>query len=154
MKVRDRMLRRTTWTLAGVVLAAGFVWVVVRSQAAPDGPQPVVWDRQSCAECGMSVSDPRFACQLQTGSGDVLDFDDPGCLFRHLARETAPVHATWFRDFDADRWLSRGEAAFAPVAHSPMGYDLAAVSAGRADALDFDAARARALNGEARHGGH
>jgi hypothetical protein len=151
MKGNGVTRRRAGWTLVGLVLAAGFAWAVVRSQALPDGPRPVVWDRQPCAECGMSVSDPRFACQLQTEAGDVLDFDDPGCLFRHLVTETAPVHALYFHADEGDRWLARDEVAFVPVPHSPMGYDLAAVPSGGADALDFETARARTLTAEASH---
>ncbi len=145
---------RIAWPAAVLVLVGGFAWAVVRSQAPPDGPRPVVWDRQACAECGMSVSDPRFACQLQTGDGRVLDFDDPGCLFRHLSKESAPVRAIYFRAYGEDQWLARDEVAFVTVPHSPMGYDLAAVPSGRTGATDFEAARERALAGEARHAGH
>jgi copper chaperone NosL len=154
MERKGRMPGRIAWTLAGLLLVAGFAWAVVRSQAPPDGPRPVVWDRQSCAECGMSVSDPRFACQLQTADGDVLDFDDPGCLFRHLSKESAPVRAIYFHAFGEDRWLARDEVGFVAVPNSPMGYDLAAVASGRADAIDFETARARALAGETSHAAH
>ena len=145
------IVRRLAWSLGGLALVGGFAWMVLRSQAPPDGPRPVVWDRESCAECRMSVSDPRFACQLQTADGRVLDFDDPGCLFRHLSEDTAPVRALYFHAFDHDRWLGRDEVAFVPGPHSPMGYDLAAVAAGRTNALDYETARAHALTKGASH---
>ncbi len=151
MKRNQSVVRRAAWLLAGLALVAGFTFVVVRSQALPDGPRPVVWDQQTCAECRMTVSDRRFACQLQTTDGRVLDFDDPGCLFHYLSEDAPPVRALYFHAFDGDRWLDRDRVGFITGARGPMGYDLAAVAAGRTGALDFEAARARALTEEDSH---
>lgn len=95
----------------------------------PDGPVPVVWDSEVCRHCKMHVGDPRFAAQLQTSSGDVLSFDDPGCLFDYLSANEVEVHALYFRNHDADGWLSESEVGFLPVEDSPMGYRIRAVAA-------------------------
>ena len=112
---------------------------------------PTFIGSEACAECQMTVSDPRFACQLQTTDGRVLNFDDPGCLFRFLSDEDPPVHAVYFRSYETDEWLARGQVAFQEGPQSPMGFDLAAVPPGRASALDFETARRRALTREASH---
>ncbi len=57
--------------------------------ADPDAVEPVAWDRAVCARCSMLVgASARFAAQLQTEDGTVLDFDDPGCLLELRARAT------------------------------------------------------------------
>jgi len=126
---------------AFVVVAAA--WIIGRSEGLPDGPEPVVWNRTQCAECRMSVSDRAYAAQLQTADGRVLDFDDPGCLFRYELHDTGPVHAIWFHHVREERWLSAAETGFIAIGPSPMGYDLGAVETGVDGALEPDTVRAR-----------
>ncbi len=135
------------------VLAIAVVLVLRAGTRLPDGPVAVHWDEDTCAECRMHVGDPRFAAQLQTRDGEVLQFDDVGCLFVYLDRVRPDVHAIYVRDSTADRWLRRGDAAFVPARETPMGYGLAAMPRDRAkaDALAFDAAR-RSVGRAARGG--
>jgi copper chaperone NosL len=99
---------------------------------APDGPSQVAWDRVACAHCRMLVSDPRFAAQLQLEDGDVLYFDDPGCLLSERARLDRPVRAAWFHDSAGEGWIAEPDVAFVRGLATPMGYGLAAVRAGSA----------------------
>ena len=113
-----------------IVLALGaavVAFVRFNQVTLPEGAVPVVWDGEVCGHCKMHVGDPRFAAQLQTANGEVLNFDDPGCLFDYLASHDAPVHALYFRNHAADGWLAQSDAGFIPVEDSPMGYGLAAV---------------------------
>lgn len=112
------------------VLVAALIGVIRRNEALPRGPRDVVWDHTQCAECRMSVSDKAYAAQMQLVDGSVLDFDDPGCLFRFAAHNEVGVHAIYYRDLHADRWLAEADAAFIPAGPSPMGSDLGAVAAG------------------------
>jgi hypothetical protein len=125
-----------------LALAAAVVAFVRFNQPAlPDGPVPVVWDGEVCGHCKMHVGDPRFAAQLQTTAGDVLNFDDPGCLFDYLASHEVTVYALYFRNHDADGWLSESEAGFLPVGDSPMGYGIRAVPRGTPEARDIEWAK-------------
>ena len=144
------MSRRTLVGLgaAAVAIAALVVFLVVFASAPPSGAVEPVWDRTSCAWCKMHVGEPAFAAQLHTVEGDVLFFDDPGCLFELEAERRPDVHARFFHHLREDRWLAGDEVAFVPVEQSPMGYGLGALQQGAADAkgaLDLAAARAKAL---------
>jgi hypothetical protein len=121
-----RTIRRL---LAGVVLV-GVAAALVRLNEAkpPEGPVPIVWDREVCAFCKMHIGDPRFAAQLQTAEGDVLSFDDPGCLFEYMRLHQVGVHALYFRAYDGSGWISGDNVGFLPVDDSPMGYGIRAVS--------------------------
>lgn len=127
--------------LAAVVAVMAFMRF--NEATLPEGAVPVVWDSEVCGHCKMHVGDPRFAAQLQTTEGDVLNFDDPGCLFDYLDSHTASVHALYFRNHLEDGWLSASEAGFLPVDESPMGYGIRAVPKGTPDAQDIDWAKAR-----------
>jgi copper chaperone NosL len=128
------------------LLAIGVVFVRFNQVTLPEGAVPVVWDGEVCGHCKMHVGDPRFATQLQTTSGDVLNFDDPGCLFDYLQSHEVSAHAIYFRNYDEDGWLTESEVAFLPVEDSPMGYGIRAVSKGTPEAQDIDWAKGQVMN--------
>jgi len=139
---------RGSLALAALLAVIGaLAFLIVRSESLPEGPRPVVWDRTVCAECRMAVSEPPYAAQLQMTDGRVLDFDDVGCLFRHLARQEGTVHAIYLRHLRQERWLAADEAGFVPAGPSPMGYGLGAVALAEEGGLTFAQARDRILDG-------
>ena len=101
-------------------------WCAAACRSLPDAPSPIAYDREACAHCHMLIGDPRYAVQLVTDGGEVLDFDDPGCALRYLAEAHPAVHRLWFRDARRDRWIAAGEVRFVRGADTPMGYGLAA----------------------------
>ena len=94
--------------------------------SVPDAPSAIDSDHEACAHCKMLIGDPRFAAQLVTDDGDMLDFDDPGCLLRYVADAHPAVHRMFFRDSHGARWLVAPSVAFVATP-TPMGYGYAAV---------------------------
>jgi len=144
------MPRSPLTALAGalVVVAVGLVLWRVASPSA--GPLEPAWDRVACARCHMLVSDPAFAAQLQLASGEVLFFDDPGCLLLERAERADAAGAAWFHDSAGSGWLAEADARFVAGAETPMAHGFAAVSAGSAPgAVDAGAALAALRAGEA-----
>lgn len=131
-----RRPKRTMLTVAGLALPLMIV-VIHRAQAISDGPQPIAWDQEACAECHMLISDGSFAAQLQTGSGETLNFDDPACLMMYVSRQRPSVRAIYFRDSESARWLQSDQASFVRSGQSPMGGGLEAVSSSRPGALSY-----------------
>jgi copper chaperone NosL len=128
------------------LIAIGIAFVRFNQVSLPEGAVPVVWDGEVCEDCKMHVGDPRFAAQLQTTAGDVLNFDDPGCLFDYLQSHEVSVHALYFRNYVEDGWLTESEAAFLPVEDSPMGYGIRAVPKDTPEAHDVDWAKGQVIN--------
>jgi hypothetical protein len=93
----------------------------------------------------MHVGDPHYAAQLQTADGDVVDFDDPGCLFEYVRARRPRVHAIYFHDSttNADRWWSRDEVGFVRAERTPMGFGFAAVARSTPGAIAWDEASQR-----------
>lgn len=129
--------------LGGAVGALAFL--IARSEALPSGVRPVVWDRTSCSECRMAVSDRGYAAQLQTKDGLVHDFDDPGCLFIYLEENPTETHGLYFHHLREERWLQAPEVEFVTAGPSPMAFDLGAVDPGTDGAFNLGSARERAL---------
>jgi len=143
--VRNRSHFPVGAVLAAVAVAAAgaFVGLLVRSQAPPNGPVPIVYDKEACAHCHMQVGDPRLAAQAQLTDGSVLDFDDPGCLLTWLDESPEQPRAVWLRAYREDRWLSRASTAFVEVGETPMGFGLGAVERGTPGAISWEEAAAR-----------
>jgi copper chaperone NosL len=139
--------------LAVAIGAAAFVFVRFNQVTIADGPVDIVWDSETCGHCKMHVGDPRFAAQLHTTDGTVMSFDDPGCMFDYLEAHELSVHAVYFRNHQADGWLTESEVAFLPVDDSPMGYGIAAVPKGTPDAHDIDWAKSQVLSRPHHHHG-
>lgn len=131
---------------AGLAFAAALLGLAC---APGDGPVEPVWDATPCARCGMLVSEPRFAAQIHTPSGEVLHFDDPGCALLRAEERPADVRSLWFHEIEGERWLRGEETAFLSVEPTPMGYGLGAVAAGSAGALARGEALAQARGRDA-----
>jgi len=133
-------------------------------------PPQIRYGQDTCAVCGMIISDERFAAGLVTGAAppyQALAFDDVGCLLQYeRSTPDAAVAARYVRDFQAPRWHA-AETAFyvhGPALQSPMAFNLAASAAAadagalaaarRGEVLDFPSVRRRFEAGELamRHG--
>ncbi|MFN7951374.1 MAG: hypothetical protein U0610_06595 [bacterium] len=144
----DRAVTRIVLPLVLAVLAVGVGivgWQVRLGQQLADGPVPIAWGKEACAHCHMHLSEARFAVQLQTTGGEVLDFDDPGCFFAYVEQQRPEIHEVWFHHAREERWLRLTDVAFVTVAATPMDFGLAAVDASEAASLGYEQARERAL---------
>ena len=134
------MTRRSVLAL----LLASLPALACRQQGAPT-PPPIRYGRDVCADCGMIVSDPRFAAAAAPANGDPVVFDDIGCLLRYQEKRQPQWVAVWVHDYETEAWLEAQAAQYlvSPAIRSPMGYGIAAFSSP-------DAARARqtTLGGE------
>lgn len=132
-----RECRRARRLLGLVVLA-----LALDACGPPEGPQPIVWDREPCAHCRMLISDAAFAAQLHLADGAVESFDDPGCLFARLELRHPRVHALWFHHMREDRWLPGDGVAFVRGAKTPMDFGFGAVDPGTPESISSEAVRA------------
>lgn len=141
--------------LAVVAAAAVLVTVLASAGAcgggeAPPSPPAIDYGEDVCAECGMIISDSRFATAMavRTRSGDteVRAFDDVAGPLLHLrGRPGLEVLAVWVHDCRSGAWTPADSARFvrSGAIRSPMAHGLLPCgSPGAADSV------ARALGGE------
>lgn len=99
-------------------------------RAAATGPPEIVYGRDLCVECGMVISEPRFAAAYRF-EGETRSFDDIGGMLLYGTRsgELTPRSVeVWVHDRDTAAWIAAGAAHFV-IGHgtiTPMGYGLVA----------------------------
>ncbi len=82
-----------------------------------------IFPEDMCASCKMAVSDQRFASEILSESGEVLKFDDPGCLEDYRrAHPDLKIAAQFVKDYEAGRWLRWEDAVIVTTGlFTPMG---------------------------------
>lgn len=91
----------------------------------------VRYGEEACAHCRMIINDDRFAAALSSTSGELLKFDDVGCLVAYRQANPEQPTRTWIRGYQSGQWLDADSAFFVygPQLQTPMASGLAAVSA-------------------------
>ena len=99
-------------------------------------PPPVQVGQTECADCGMAVSDERYAAAMIIATPDGEQsprvFDDIGCMLEYQrGHKDEKVLASYVKDFNTRQWLEADKASYARNAsvHSPMGYGIVAAAA-------------------------
>lgn len=102
--------------------------------ARPSGPQPpdIAFGRDVCEQCGMIISEARFACATVLDDGSSHKFDDIGeMVMYHFDHPDQQVTAYFVHDYNTEAW-TRAEPAFyvqSDNIKTPMGHGLAAFAA-------------------------
>lgn len=125
------------------LVAFTFLLAACSAAEANTGAPEIVYGRDICIECGMIISEPRFAAAYEYDGTDRV-FDDIGNMLLYGLRTgelTAPTRA-WVHDYHSSTWIDASEAWFvaADSLLTPMGHGLAAFGA-RATAEAFAADR-------------
>ena len=96
------------------------------------GPQKIEIGKDNCAECKMTIMDPKFGAEIITKKGKVYKFDDVHCVAVFLERrevELSSIHRTLFVNYDSiGEFVDVEEAEFivSSLLKSPMGGNAAA----------------------------
>lgn len=117
----------------------------------PRGLVDIKWGRDTCAHCGMVLSDFRYAVQaIGAQPREHWVFDDVGCAAAWLDSRPAPEQAAlrlWVAPLDskseAVAWLDARGARYREAGGSPMGYNFGAMLTGQPGSLAFEALRDR-----------
>jgi copper chaperone NosL len=134
-------MARRSFLLCAFCVATAAVATACNSAARSGEPQPpeIAYGRDTCEQCGMVISEPRFACATVLEDGTVHKFDDIGDLVMyHFDRPDQRVRAYFAHDYTTEAWI-RAEKAFfvhGDRIKSPMGSGLIAFGA-EADAQAY-----------------
>lgn len=115
------------------------------------GTEEIHYGRETCAKCGMVISDAHFAAEIRGGPDNQLaKFDDVGCAVNWLGGKSWHAETTtefWVMDGETGQtWLKAREAWYTPGAMSPMNYGFLAHPQTRTGAVDYAAMQASALS--------
>lgn len=102
-----------------------FLSLVVLSSCTPDfKTQLIVYGKDTCEHCHMTIVDPRFGAQIQTNKGKVFLFDSVNCLHNYLKTHSIKTKKIYFvNSLQKDQWIEQEKAYFGVFngIRSPMG---------------------------------
>lgn len=129
-KMPSPLLLRSSAPLLIILIALTLLQLACGRAPDLETPPEILYGEEVCTECGMIISDPRFAAAYVTTTGEARLFDDVGDMLAYDQRHHEAVHAYWVNDFHTEQWLRAEQAALVMQSdlHTPMGWGLAAFS--------------------------
>ena len=112
-------------------VSMAFIAVLLVAGCNPK-PEKIALGKDNCAECKMTIMDPKFGAEIVTKKGKVYKFDDAHCVAAFLERrgvELTDIHQTLFVDYnDNNEFVKVKSAEFVVSSQfkSPMGGNAAA----------------------------
>lgn len=103
-----------------IQLLASAVLFVACQSGPLQGPPELRLGRDTCAECGMIISEQPFACALlveHDGSREHALFDDAGCMldYRHKQEASHRTLGSFVVDYKDRRWLPAESSWYAII---------------------------------------
>jgi copper chaperone NosL len=98
--------------VVALLLLALLFLVGCGAQQSLDEPPEIRFDVDVCDQCGMIISEPRFAASYVTTAGDVRKFESIGDMLVYHLREQEEVYLFWVHDYYSDEWLRGDEALY------------------------------------------
>ena len=113
-----------------LIILGFFLWASCTSNAPLGGPPSIFYGEDVCDECGMIISDSRFASGYTTKEGVSRKFDDIGGMFVFLEKNEDDAISLWVPDYGNQNWVKASEAYFVVPGNiiSPMGHGIIAFS--------------------------
>ena len=109
--------------LFGKLLVASSM--IVLAACSESMPQEIAVGKDQCANCKMTISEPKYATQLITEKGRLYKFDDISCMNDYEVSNTESTGnaKTYVADFSSGEFIEKTTATFIKGGDikSPMG---------------------------------
>lgn len=122
------MKRHWLWIILATLLLSGCAQGIAEAR-----PPEIRYGEDTCANCTMIISDPRFAAayahEISPGRYTQLAFDDIGDMLLYAAKNPDHKIVNWYaHDYKTEEWLDATSAYFvvSDAIASPMGHGIAA----------------------------
>ncbi len=116
------------------------------------GPREINFDRDICATCLMGLAERNFTAQSVNTHGDVVWFDDLGCLVKYMETDDwekfdGKDAISYIADSKTGEWINVNDAWFTFGDHTPMGYGYSAHKHITDSSYNFETTRQRIADG-------
>ncbi|VAW43418.1 hypothetical protein MNBD_CHLOROFLEXI01-2856 [hydrothermal vent metagenome] len=134
-----------SWGRVLIGLTAVFLLAACGRDVNLEEPPEIRYGEDICEQCGMIISEARYAASYVTTDGNVRLFDDVGGMLVYDLNNQEDVHVYWTHDLNTEEWIKADEAIYVlnDELATPMGWGLATF------ANTIDAERFIAENGGA-----
>ncbi|MDX2134795.1 MAG: nitrous oxide reductase accessory protein NosL [Saprospiraceae bacterium] len=132
MWLRDRK-KKPGGPVMRMLTLAGWAFMATSASGCAVEPEPIVYGKDNCHFCKMTITDRRFGAELVTQKGKVYKFDDLNCLVMFDHSGFVPSDQVAQRvvvDFNPPNAFIAAQDAFflqAEALRSPMRADIAAL---------------------------
>src|SRR5690606_20110913 len=132
--LEKRKSKKTVNIMTGkksISIATAVLACVVLSGCTPKS-EPIEYGKDNCAECRMTIMDPKFGGEIVSKKGKVFKFDDAQCMGKFMDRraiELKDIHQTLFTNYTGEHeFVNVTDAHFVVGSKlkSPMGSNAAA----------------------------
>lgn len=105
-------------------------------------PREINLDRDVCVNCLMGLTEQKYSVQSINHYGDVLWFDDLGCLIQYMGTDDwtkydGSTAKMWIGDCETGEWLDAEKAWYRFGDRTPMGYGYGALKTKNDSTFDF-----------------
>jgi copper chaperone NosL len=131
-KSRKRISPKTPAGKRSFAAASLFIPLIMIS--CQSGPEPFAYGKDICADCKMTIMDPKFGGEVITKKGKVYKFDDAHCMNKFLGKgavKEADIAQTVFIDYENNKNFLDVKSSFfvvSPRLKSPMNSNAASFS--------------------------
>jgi copper chaperone NosL len=124
--------------ITGIILLTSFAC----TRRVDQSPREINFDRNVCVLCLMGLADPKYSAQSINTRGDVVWFDDLGCLIFWMEKPgwekfEGENAVSYIADSETGEWLKVEEVWYTFGKQTPMGYGYSAVKQKVDTAFDY-----------------
>lgn len=88
------------------------LFIAACGSSSGDEPPEIVYGQDVCDQCGMIISESRFAASYVTTTGDVRRFESIEDMLMYHLEHQEEVHIFWVHDYYTEKWARGDEAVF------------------------------------------
>lgn len=116
------------WIILALLGAVLLLLVACGQSADTNTPPEIMYGQDVCDQCGMIISEEKFAAAYWTADGEARRFDDIGGMFAYIAANPEEAASYWVHDITTGDWIRAEEAYYVSDSDlmTPMGFGIAA----------------------------
>ena len=132
--LKKRRRNRMQHTPISKPVSAALGFSIVFLSACSTAPEKFNYGKDNCAECSMTIMEPKFGAEIVTKKGKIFKFDDVHCIANFIKSgkvRQQDLQRTLFIDYDnSNNFLDAEAVSFvvSPQLKSPMNSNAAAFS--------------------------
>jgi copper chaperone NosL len=132
--LRNRKPNKSHGVIGKKTTAIAAVFICAMLMSCKSGPEPFALGKDNCADCKMTIMDPKFGGEIITKKGRVYKFDDVHCMKNFLSKGTVKeteTAQTVFIDHENNKNFLDVKSSFfviSPQLKSPMNSNAACFS--------------------------
>ena len=123
-----RFLRSLISQTCAMTLVGLTILMACQTSLSLEDPPHIYYGEDVCDQCGMIITEERYAAAYVTKDGTIRRFDDIGGMVLYDQEHSEEVLAYWVHDFISEEWVNAKNATYVinKETTTPMSYGIIA----------------------------